>query len=264
MTSSDPSERNERVEFATTHWTQILAARGDSPEAQAALRDLCAAYYHPIQSFIALACHNRSDAMDLTHDFFAQLLTRVGFDQIESNRGRFRTYLLGCVKHFLADVNDKRMAAKRGEGKQPQSLDHASTGTVQGNQEEYIIPIVDPAGFPPDAYFDRWWAMQVLQQALAVLAKEHSAIDREKEFDLLMPFLTGDTPALSHSQLGEKLGTSSEAATMLVHRLRKRFRTAVKVEIAKTIVDGGDLRAELNYLVDALSFALEADQTTEL
>jgi RNA polymerase sigma-70 factor (ECF subfamily) len=108
--------------FATTQWTRIVAAQGDSSVAREALCELCNAYYRPVEAFIRQSCRSSQDARDLTHDFFARVLDGQGFSNAEPNKGRFRSYLLGCMKHFLSDANDRRMAAKRGAGKVPLSF----------------------------------------------------------------------------------------------------------------------------------------------
>src|SRR6266496_5387794 len=113
--------------FCTTRWTQVLAARGESPEAKHALRDLCADYYAPVEAFVRRCRTGHDDARDLTHQFFAKLLEGNSLKGVERTRGRFRTYLLGAVKHFLSDQVDRTLAEKRGSGQSPLSL-QASPG----------------------------------------------------------------------------------------------------------------------------------------
>ena len=144
-------EDHKQSRFATTQWTRVVAARGNSVEAREALGELCTVYYRPVEAFIRKSCRSPQDARDLTHDFFTRVLDGNGFEQAEPSRGRFRSYLLGCVKHFLSDANDRRMAAKRGAGKQPQSI-HAPMSDESELREQ---PVIDPNGLPPDAYFDR-------------------------------------------------------------------------------------------------------------
>src|SRR5271165_5806819 len=109
--------------FVTTQWTRILRARGDSPEAKAALSDLCAAYYAPVFAFIRWNAPDEDSARDLTQEFFTRLLARQGIDSVRPQRGRFRSFLLGAVKHFLADTRDHAHRLKRGAGQPLESID---------------------------------------------------------------------------------------------------------------------------------------------
>ncbi|WP_442511930.1 RNA polymerase sigma factor [Novipirellula sp. SH528] len=255
MTHSSEFDDEKKPQFATTQWTRIVAARGTSAEAREALGELCTAYYRPVEAFIRKSCRSPQDACDLTQDFFARVLVGKGFENAEPTRGRFRSYLLGCVKHFLSDVNDRRMAAKRGAGKTPLSM-HASVSDENEQREQAVI---DPDGFPPDAYFDRQWAVEILDRVLSSLQIQHQHAGKTEEFELLRPCLTGDSAMQTSSELGEQLGLSAEAAAMAVLRLRKRFRAAVKAEISVTVGDQDEIRAELDYLIQALSLAHEAD-----
>ena len=150
--------------FRTTRWTGVLAARGESPEARQALRELCEAYYGPVEAFVRRYRGGRDDAGDLTQAFFARLLEGDGLGGVERTRGRFRSYLLGAVKHFLADQAGRSSAEKRGGGQAPQSLD--------GRPGREPHDVADPHGFPPDAFFDRQWALAVVARAMGVLEAE--------------------------------------------------------------------------------------------
>jgi RNA polymerase sigma-70 factor (ECF subfamily) len=241
---------HQQAHFRTTQWTLIVAARGKSMEARAALSELCTAYYGPVEAFIRRSCRSPQDARDVTHDFFVRMLDGNGFAHAEPNKGRFRSYLLGCVKHFLSDANDRRMAALRGAGSMPQSID--SVALAQGNSSE--LPLIDPQGFPPDAYFDRQWAVEVLSRVLRLLAKHYEQKGKSKEFELLRHCLTGDAAMPNSADLCEQLGLTPEAVAMTVHRLRKRFRAAIKSEISETVTDEAEIRMELDYLIDALTY----------
>ena len=248
---------HQQARFRTTQWTLIVAARGKSMEARAALSELCTAYYGPVEAFIRRSCRSPQDARDVTHDFFARVLDGNGFAHAEPNKGRFRSYLLGCVKHFLSDANDRRMATKRGAGKMPLSI-HV---LAMDEDKPGVLPLIDSQGFPPDAYFDRQWAVELLGRVLASLEKQHQQAGRSKEFELLKPCLTGDAAMPTSAELGEQLELTLEAVSMTVHRLRKRFRAAVRAEIAETVADEEEVRLELNYLIKALSFADGVEKT---
>src|SRR5208337_351640 len=150
-----------------TRWTLVLRARGESPAAQSALSELCEAYYAPVLTFIRQSGRQDEAARDLTQEFFARLLAGRGLDTVQQGRGRFRSFLLGAVKHFLADQHDRAQAAKRGGGQTVVSIE-AGTGT--GTTTELQIP--DPAGPVPDTVFDRQWAVTLVERALDVLSAE--------------------------------------------------------------------------------------------
>ena len=234
--------------FVTTQWTRVLEARGDSPEAQAALGNLCAAYYAPVLTFLRRSGHPDDAARELAQEFFARLLARHGLDTVERGRGRFRSFLLGAVKHFLADQFDRSRAAKRGSGQESIPLDAGS-----GGDTTVALQIPDPAAPVPDAYFDRQWALTILDRALSALAAEHAAAGKVVQFETLKPWLTGDTEQRSQAEVARRLDLNEGAVKVAIHRLRKRFRELVKAEIAQTVGGGADVQAELNYLLEVLS-----------
>ncbi len=128
--------------FATTRWTQVLAARGDSAQARQALSDLCAAYYEPVVSYLRHPHRTEDDARELAHQFFELVLHRRAFDAAAPGHGRFRSYLLGAVKHFLAEAQRRARAAKRGGGQPPLSLE-ANTKTDTDFEPQVSDPAAD-------------------------------------------------------------------------------------------------------------------------
>lgn len=245
-----PETTRAPAAFVTTHWTRVLEARGDSPEAQAALGELCTAYYAPVLAFIQRGGRDEHVARDLTQEFFARLLARRGLDTVERGRGRFRSFLLGAVKHFLADRHDHTSAAKRGGGQTPLSLDpHTSSDTTA------TLQVSDPDSPVSDAFFDRQWALTILDRALAALATEHQAAGKSAQFETLKPWLTGDAEKLSQAEAAQQLDLNEGALKVAIHRLRRRFRELVKAEIAQTVGTGADVQTELNYLLEVLSQA---------
>ncbi len=234
--------------FHTTRWTQVLAARGGTPESKQALRDLCEACYAPVELFVR-RYRGTDDARDLTHAFFAKLLEGDSLGNLDRTRGRFRTYLLGAVKHFLADRHDHDQAARRGGGHIPQSLNHSQTDSV--TRDRQIAELADPHGFPPDAYFDRQWALAVVDQAIETLRNEAVAACDVSRFDVLKQWLVAADIPSAGAQL-DALGLSAVALKVAVHRLRKRFRQVVQAQIADTVSDPAEISDELNYLISAL------------
>jgi RNA polymerase sigma factor (sigma-70 family) len=239
-------ERSTPAVFVTTQWTQVLEARGNSPEAKAALSDLCAAYYAPVLAFVRRDAPDEDAARDLTQEFFARLLARQGINTVDPQRGRFRSFLLGAVKHFLADMRDHDHRLKRGAGQPMESID-AGTDTSPG----LLLP--DPSAPSPDREFDRKWALTVLGRALATLAEEHKAAGKSGHLDALKPWLTGDLETQSQAEAARQLGMSEGAVAVAIHRLRRRFREVVKGEIARTLNDPAQVEDELACLVAALS-----------
>ena len=231
--------------FVTTQWTQVLEARGESPEAKAALSDLCAAYYAPVFAFIRRNVADEEAARDLTQGFFARLLSRHGIDTVDPQRGRFRSFLLGAVKHFLSDMRDQAQRLKRGAGQRLGSID-LETDTSPGLQ------FPDPKVLSPDCEFDRKWALTVLDRALATLAQEHSDAGKSQQFEVLKPWLTGDTETISQADAAHVLDVNEGAVKVAIHRLRRRFREVIKAEIIRTVSDRAQVEEELLSLWKAL------------
>ena len=232
--------------FATTRWTQVLAAQGSSTQAGAALGDLSAAYYAPVHAYIARTSHDLGDARDLTQEFFARLLVGGALAGVEREKGRFRGYLLGAVKHFLADTRDRLGAAKRGARNEHVPL-------VAGTETSPGLEISAPDAPPPDAWFDREWGLAVLDRALASLAAELEQQGKAAHFQILKPWLTGDAGAETQAGTATRLGMSEGAVKVAIHRLRKRFRDLVKAEIAQTVSTEQEARDELHYLIEVVS-----------
>lgn len=223
----------------------MLEARGDSPDAQAALADLCAAYYPPVLAFIRRQAPNEDAALDLTQEFFSRLLERQGIDKVDPQRGRFRSFLLGAVKHFLADMRDHAHRLKRGAGQLVETLDPV-TDTTLGS------PLVDPTALGPDRMFDRKWAFTLLDRALAALAEEHQAAGKSDQFEVLKVWLTGDLENTSRVEAACRLELTEGAVKVAIHRLRRRFRDVIKMEIGQTVPGRAQVDEELHYLLESL------------
>jgi RNA polymerase sigma-70 factor (ECF subfamily) len=236
--------------FAPTRWTLVLRARGESPEAQKALSELCEAYYQPVFRFLRRGCRDGDTARELTQEFFARLLSRHVLDSAEPGQGRFRSFLLAVVKHFLSDLRDHDRAAKRGGGQAPIPI---SMGAAGETTTELQIP--DPTGPPPDSAFDQDWAATLVDRAVKALASESISSGKHNQFATLKPWLQGEVPSLSQAQAAQQLGISEGAVKVAIHRLRKRFRELVKAEIGQTVGDPLQVQEELRYLIEVLSQA---------
>jgi DNA-directed RNA polymerase specialized sigma24 family protein len=220
--------------FHDTRWTLVSRSRGSDTQASAALSELCEGYYAPVVAFLRRDGREEDAARELAHDFFAKLLAGGAIEGARPERGRFRSYLLGALKHFAADQRDKTLAAKRGGG-----LDH----------EEMDDELANAASETPDAEFDRQWALCLLGSALQELEQEMAAEGKTRMFVHLKPWLTGDAEAAGPSSLADDLGMSTDAVRQAVLRLRRRFRALVKKRIADTVEGAAQAEEELQHLM---------------
>lgn len=241
MTTQSPA-----TQFAPTRWTLVLTARGDSAEGRAALAELCESYWNPVHRFLQREGRSDDKARELTQEFFARLLSRGGITGADPQRGRFRSYLLGALRHFLGDHRDHSQAARRGGGQTPESLDAAEHGTE-------IVPTAPSTPPESDAYFDRQWAYAIMDRALRHLEREFHTAGREDQFALLKPWLVGDHSTLSHGNAASQLGMSEGAVKVAVHRMRRRFRDLIRSEVSQTVDAGSSVDEELRYLVEILA-----------
>lgn len=239
--------------FATTCWTQVLAARGDSSEGRDALAELCEHYYEPVLAFLCRSGEIRvSDARDLAHDFFAELLRGHRLDKLEREKGRFRSYLLGALKHFLSHHWARNGTAKRGGKAVSVSLNET------GIEEREGAALQDGRTLPPDSWFDRHWAINVLDHALTALEAESEAEGKLEQFRLLTPWLTGEAEHGDQADLAERMGVPASTLKSLVHRVRRRFRAAVRNEIGRTLSESADIETEMAALFEALGDGVES------
>ena len=227
--------------FSRTHWTVVLAARGNDTAAGEALSLLCAAYYEPVVAFLRREGRPDDAARDLAHSFFAAVLAGRSLAGADPARGRFRSYLLGALKHFLRDHHARLAAGKRGAGVPHVSIDDTAAG-------------IDPGSADPDAdlAYDRQWALTVIARALDAVKAEMTRAGRLAQFEALQPWITGDA-AVPHAEIAARLGLTEGAAKVAIHRLRVRFRAAVRAEIVATLAPGDDPDAELRHLVAVLA-----------
>ncbi len=231
--------------FPDTRWSQVVRARGREPLAQAALSDLCAAYYEPV--FVFLRGEGRGDdaARELAQEFFARLLSGTGVDGAEERRGKFRTFLLGAVKHFLSVRRRHDGCEKRGGGMVPEPLS-------PGTESAPGLEPPDARQLPPDAAFDRQWALTVLDRTLASLAAGMKAEGKEALYSTLAPFLTGGSEYGELEAAATVLGVTPASLRVSVHRVRQRYRDLLREELARTLAPGASVDEELAALKAAL------------
>jgi RNA polymerase sigma factor (sigma-70 family) len=233
--------------FVPTRWTLVLQSQGATSESRAALSDLCAAYYEPVRRFLRREGRGADEARELAQEFFAGVLVRGGLGSADPGKGRFRTYLLGAVKHFLLDQRKHAARAKRGGG-----AVHESVDAVGEDGEESGLQVADTAEGMGDAWFDRDWALTLMARALDRLAAEFQSDGKGALYEALEPWLVGDVGGTTQLEVARRLGMSESAVKVAVHRLRKRFREILRAEIVQTLPEGGDPDAELGYLAEVL------------
>lgn len=229
--------------FSPTRWSLVLRAQGETPKAKAALSELCEAYYQPVYRFLRRDGHDEESALDLTQSFFAKLLENRDLNA-DQGRGRFRSYLLGAVKHFLADQRKREHRDKRGKGIAPLSRDDEDCGSTIENSTATEAT--------PDAWFDRQWALNIMERGLATIEAEWQKKNKGEPFQTLKIFLHGSSPKISQLQAAKQLGWTETATKVAIHRLRKRFGEVIRNEIADTIPDFSDVDTELRYLIETL------------
>lgn len=224
-----------------------MRAQGDTHESRTALSELCAAYWNPVFHFLRREGRNDDESRELAQEFFARLLARGCIGEADRSKGRFRSYLLGALKHFLTDRRRNEGREKRGGDVIHESLDAPAADGSCGLQ------IADPSVAFSDKYFDREWALSIMARSLAAVQLSFAQAGKTAQFEALKPWLVGDTENLSQSEIAAELGISTGAIKVMIHRLRKEFRDAVESEIAQTVPSLDDIGDELRYLVEVLS-----------
>jgi DNA-directed RNA polymerase specialized sigma24 family protein len=231
----------ESKNFATTHWTCVARSRGDGEVARAALSELCESYYAPVQAFIRTTVRDADASQELTQAFFVHVLSKKAFDGADPEKGKFRSYLLGAVKHFLHKTWENTQAQKRGGGKVHVPIE-PGTDTSPG------IDPIDEKALSPDAEFDRRWALTMLARSLEKLGTEMESEEKGELFRILKPWLMGDHAGLRQGDAAVALGINDNAVKVAIHRLRRRFRDMVKAEVAHTLSDPNQVEEELRHL----------------
>ena len=232
--------------FGRTHWSVVAAAGGeDSSCAQAALEKLCRNYWLPIYAFVRRQGHSPHDAQDLTQEFFARLLGKSFLSGVDRSKGKFRSFLLGALKHFLANEWDRAGAQKRGGANTFIPMDAASAETSCW---------IEPADHSSaDKIFERRWALALLDQVLRRLRDEYVRHGKEELFEQLKPVLTETSRAVRYADIAVRLDSSEGAVKVAVHRLRQRYRELLRAEIAETVTSEAEIDDEIRSLFAALT-----------
>ena len=236
----------EAALFGTTHWSVVLTAgQPGSPQAAVALEKLCRTYWYPLYAYIRRRGYGPEDAQDLTQEFFARLLRQNYAAQADRTKGRFRSFLLLTLNHFLSDEQARANTRKRGGGHLLVSLDDPAC------EDRYRLEVPDEV--TPETLFDRGWAQTILDQALGRLRAEFVAGGKAEPYEILKAFEPGEQKTISYAEAADRLGVSESAVKSLIHRLRQRHRELVREEIAQTVATAAEVDEELHYLIAVIS-----------
>lgn len=234
------------MRFATTQWSLVVAAGDrDCKDADAALERLCARYWYPIFAFIRREGYSVEEAEDLTQAFFARMIEKSVVREADRSRGRFRTFLLASCRNFLSNERDRTLAAKRGGGRAMLSLDLAAA------EARYQRALAHHE--TPERLYDRQWCLTLVATVLDELRDDYVSEGKGELFDRLRGFLTADDDTGSQALAAQDLEMSIAAVKVAVHRLRKRYRQALRAHVADTVASNEDVEDERRYLLAALT-----------
>jgi len=231
--------------FDSTQWSLVLAAgQRSSPEADAALTQLCQRYWLPIYAFVRRRIDDTHRAEDLTQDFLCRMNERNLWAVADPQRGKFRTFLLTSLQNFLATQHRKEIAQKRGGDRAGFSLDF-------GEAELRLSSVISDQR-TPETEFDRQWALMLLDTVLRRVQEEMAAAGKVRQFEVLKSFLAGRGKDRSFADAAKQLDISEGAAKTAAHRLRRRYRQLLRAEIAQTVASPQEVDDEIANLFAAL------------
>jgi RNA polymerase sigma-70 factor (ECF subfamily) len=243
--SESPNKPATDPVFVSTHWSVVLrAGRSDSPEAHAALAELCRNYWFPLYAYARRQGCDVHTAQDLTQEFFSKLIEKNYLNVADRRRGRFRWFLLTAFKCFLANEWDRTQAQKRGGGRQIVSFDGMSA------EERYLHEPEDNTS--ADQLYDRRWAADLLEGARTKLRAEYVEADRVERFKHLEAYLPGGQTTLSQAEVGEALGLTEGTVKQEVFKVRRRFGELLREAVAQTVAHPDEVDEEISYLIDVV------------
>lgn len=232
--------------FSTTQWSIVLAAgRQGSVEAQEALAELCSVYWYPVFAFVRRRGYEISEAEDLTQGFFTRLIEKGDLGDADQSRGRFRSFLRTACRNYLLNQHDRTVAIKRGGGRRMVPIDTASA------ESRYQRALAHEE--TPERVYDRQWCLTLLDRVLDTLRAEYVAGENGELFDRLRRFLTMDADAGAHSDAARELAMTPAAVKVAVHRLRRRYRDALRRHVEATVSSPAELDDEIRYLLKIVS-----------
>ncbi|MGH7983647.1 MAG: RNA polymerase sigma factor [Candidatus Udaeobacter sp.] len=241
------SRQDGVVAFATTHWSVVLTVQGESPAAEKALEKLCCIYWRPLYLFLRRQGIGPEHAQDLTQGFFAELIRDRSYIRADREKGRFRSFLLGALKHFVADGRDRERAQKRGGGKICDPFDEAAISEA----ENQVAP---NERWNADRVYDREWAETLLRQSLDRLAQECAFAGKAALFDALKSHLSlGLEDAVPYDELSVRVRRPAATLRKDVERFRARYGDILREEVRGTVSDPAEVDEELRYLCQVLT-----------
>jgi RNA polymerase sigma-70 factor (ECF subfamily) len=232
--------QNGAVAFATTRWSLVLAAQGESPAAREALENLCRTYWRPLYAFVRQQGYKHEEAEDFTQGFFAVLLDRNGLDTLRKERGRLRSFLLVSLKNFLADQHRRALRIKRGKGQALIPLEELRN--AEADVESFDSSTAE-------RIYERRWASTLLDQVFAQLKADYDKAGNAALFDCLKQLLAEGSEAPSQADVAAKMGMTQNAIKQAFHRFRCRYQFLLREEIAHTVAMPTDVEDELRYLI---------------
>src|ERR1035438_8975805 len=243
---TEVSTSTQRNWFTTTHWSLVLNARDpSSPLATEALEKLCRTYWYPLYVYVRRQGEDDETAKDLTQGFFARLLEKNYLAQVQREKGKFRSFLLASLKHFLADQRDKARAQKRGGGQPIISLDDT---TCEDRYRLEPVEVMDA-----EKLYERRWALTLLEHARVRVREEYLKAGKAKLYDRLNALESREQNASSYAKLAAELGLTEIAVKSAVFRMRQRYRELVREEVANTVESPAEVDAEITYLIRVVS-----------
>lgn len=224
----------------------MLTARDPhSSQAQQALAELCQTYWYPLYAYIRRRGSSPADAEDLTQGFFERLIAKNYLGDVTPGLGRFRSFLLTALKHYLANEWDRAQSQKRGGGLVIFSIESRDA------EERYRFEPIEQV--TPEALFEQGWALTVLERVLARLRAEFVASEKAGLFEELRAFLSAEQPGVSYAAVAARMGLKEGTVKVAVHRLRRRYGDLLRAEIADTVQDPGEVEDELRHLIAVIA-----------
>lgn len=238
-------DRDRWAQFSATSWTNLLMARQGSPaQAEAALEKLCQSYWYPLYAHVRRRGFDADQAQDLTQDFFHRILRENYLGSADRTKGKFRSFLLAALDHFLLDQRKRANAQKRGGGQVIISLDDEDAEARFQNE-----PAIEMS---PEKLFTRQWFLTLYDQVLKQLREDCVKSGKQEQFDVLKAFLTDDTGFRDYAEPAAKLGITTNAVAVAVHRLREKCRELMYAEIARTVASPDEMESEVRHLLTTL------------
>jgi RNA polymerase sigma factor (sigma-70 family) len=236
--------QSEAVAFATTHWSVVLEAQGESSAAKEALEKLCRTYWRPIYGFVRRQGIGPEEAEDLTQGFFALFLERRDLSSVRKEKGRLRSYLLASVKNFLADEHRRATAIKRGKGERLIPLEELCS------EEQNSMEPAD--SLTAERIYERRWASTLLDRVLSRLEDRYRKLGKIALLDAFNQLLADEPGAPSQADIAAQLGMTENAVSQAFHRFRRSYQSLLREEIAHTVATPGDIENELRYLIGVI------------